>query len=90
MVSRVMYLARATAHSSLCFEQQSSQPSRTTLSSLGKMPTTWSLRLISPLARSIRLIECSLGSMLFGEGLEGHIGEHVMPRIVHGDGEVST
>ena len=57
MVSSVMYRARCTAHSSFC--SGSKAPiSRVTAASLGKMPTTSLRRLISPLSRSIGLVEC--------------------------------
>jgi hypothetical protein len=66
MVSSVMYLARWTAHSSFC--SSSSAPTRRTMaSSLGKMPTTSVPRLISPLRRSIGLIEWSLARCSLGK-----------------------
>jgi hypothetical protein len=43
-------------------------------SSLGKMPTTSVRRLISPLKRSIGLVECSLVRCCGGKG---HVGEHI-------------
>lgn len=65
MVSSVMYLARCTAHSSFCSSRIA--PTRRTMASLlGKMPTTSVLRLISPLRRSIGLVECSLARCSFG------------------------
>ena len=49
-------------------------------SSLGKMPTTSVRRLISPLSRSIGLVECSLVRCCVREG---HVGEHVGLGLVH-------
>ena len=46
--------------------------------SLGKMPTTSVRRLISPLRRSSRLVECSLAVL----DPEGHVGEHICLRFV--------
>ncbi|RVK93801.1 diguanylate cyclase [Sinorhizobium meliloti] len=66
MVSSVMYLARCTAHSSFC-SSRIAPTRRTMASSLGKMPTTSVLRLISPLRRSIGLVECSLARCSFGK-----------------------
>ena len=56
MVSRVMYRARWTAHSSFC-SNKIAPTSRTIASSLGKIPTTSVRRLISPLSRSRPLVE---------------------------------
>ena len=54
-------------------------------SSLGKMPTTSVRRLISPLSRSIGLVECSLVRCC---GREGHVGEHVGLGLVQEGGEL--
>ena len=59
IVSSVMYRARWTAHSSFC-SSRSAPTSRTMDLSFGKIPTTSVRRLISPLSRSIGLVECSL------------------------------
>src|SRR6476620_11087202 len=94
MVSSVMYLARWTAHSSFC--SSSKAPTRRTMaSSLGKMPTTSVLRLISPLMRSIGLIECRLARCSLGKVMKAstscsasHDGSdlgHLGPDLV-GDG----
>src|SRR5712691_7807142 len=50
---------------------------------LGKMPTTWMRRLISPLSRSSGLVEWSSA----GDPWEGHIGEHVGLGFVRQGGE---
>ena len=79
MVSRVMYLARWTAHSSFC-SSRIAPTRRTMASSLGKMPTTSVRRLISPLRRSMRVGRVQLGAVL---AREGHVGEHVLLGLVH-------
>ena len=59
MVSRVMYRALWTAHSSFCSSRMA-PISRVMAASLGKMPTTLVRRLISPLRRSRGFVEWSL------------------------------
>ena len=53
--------------------------------SLGKMPTTSVRRLISPLSRSIGLVECSLVRCCGGKA---HVGEHVGLGFIHQRGEL--
>src|SRR5271166_6808074 len=76
MVSSVMYRARWMAHSSFCSIRME-PTSRMIASSFGKMPTTLVLRLISPLGRSMGLVElilsqCSLGKLM--KVLAGGVG----------------
>src|SRR6188472_4136341 len=79
-----MYLLRWTAHSSFC-SSRIAPTRRTMASSLGKMPTTSVLRLISPLRRSIGFVECSLARCSFGKVM---VGEHVGFGIIHDGGEL--
>jgi hypothetical protein len=55
MVSSDMYRPRWTAHSSFC-SRRIAPIRRVMLASLGKMPTTLVLRLISPLSLSMGLV----------------------------------
>src|SRR6478752_6498124 len=98
MVSRVMYRARWTAHSSFCSSRMA--PTRRVIaSSLGKMPTTSVRRLISPLTRSSGLVAAvsggriapSPGGVLIGDqagsilgaiGISGDKGEHDETAVV--------
>ena len=84
MVSSVMYRARWTAHSSFCSIRMA-PTSRMIASSLGKMPTTLVRRLISPLGRSMGLVELILSQCSAGEA---HEGEHVDFGLVQQGGEL--
>ena len=55
-------------------------------SSLGKMPTTSVRRLISPLTRSIGLVECS--AWCGAPAGRAHVGEHVALGLIHQLGEL--
>ena len=59
--------------------------SRVMAASFGKMPTTLVRRLISPLRRSIGLVECSRRAVFLGEG---HVGQHVGLGLVHEVGQL--
>jgi hypothetical protein len=58
---------------------------RTMASSFGKMPTTSVRRFISPLRRSIGLVECSLVPML---RRERHVSEHIGLSLIQEAGEL--
>src|SRR5215470_11397743 len=66
MVSRVMYRARCTAHSSFC-SSRIAPTRRVMAASLGKMPTTSVRRLISPLRRSSGLVLWIFGRWSLGK-----------------------
>jgi ATP-dependent Lhr-like helicase len=66
MVSSVMYRARCTVHSSFC-SNRIAPMSRMTAASLGNIPTTSLRRLISPLRRSMGLVECILARCCAGK-----------------------
>jgi hypothetical protein len=71
-------------HSSFC-SSRIAPTSRRTAASLGKMPRTSMRRLISPLTRSVELVECSLARWTGGG--EAHNGEHAGFRVVHQSGQ---